>query len=89
MSEQMIASSLEKSREGTMIDQDQWGAIASLKAQGFKKKAIARMLGLHVQTVRKHLERGGWKPYEREKRKPTLLEGHKAYVKELSAVTEK
>lgn len=62
-----------------MITQDQWGAIETLRAQGHGKKTIARMLGLHVQTVREHLKRGTWKPYKRTP-KPGILEPFKAYL---------
>lgn len=65
MENTVISSSLETTREDAMIDRDKWGAIASLLAQGVKKRAIAKTLGLHVQTVRKWLTQGGWKPYVR------------------------
>lgn len=62
-----------------MITQDQWGAIETLRAKGHGKKTIARMLDLHVQTVRTAIKRGGWKAYER-KAKPGILEPFKAYL---------
>ena len=55
-----------------MINRDKWGAIASLLAQGVKKKAIARTLGLHIQTVRKWAAEGGWKPFCRPSRGTNL-----------------
>jgi transposase len=51
-----------------MITQDQWGAIQTLIAQGHKKKAIARMLGLSVKTVRRRLAKGDWTAYKRAPR---------------------
>lgn len=74
MDDKVISSALEESREGEMINQDKWGAIASLLAQGVKKKAIARTLGLHIQTVRKWVAEGGWKPFSRPPRGSKLDE---------------
>jgi transposase len=65
MTEKVISSTLEATREGEMINQDKWGAISSLLAQGVKKKAIARLLGLHIQTVRKWAAEGSWTPFRR------------------------
>ena len=48
MGNMVISSSLETTREGTMIDKDKWGAISSLKAQGIRKKTMARTLGLQL-----------------------------------------
>ena len=69
MENTVISSSLETPREEVMIDRDKWGAISSLKAQGIRKKTIARTLGLHVQTVRKWLKQELWKPYVRQPKK--------------------
>ena len=80
MNDKVISSTLEKSREGEeMINRDKWGAIASLLAQGVKKKAIARTLGLHIQTVRKWVAEGGWKPFSRPSR-GTKLNGHREWA---------
>jgi transposase len=48
-----------------MLSQDQWGAIRTLRERGVGKKAIARKLGIHVQTVRSYLRKGGRKRYRR------------------------
>lgn len=64
---------------GPMITQDQWGAIETLRAQGYAKKTIARMLGIGVKTVRRRLAQGGWKPYKREA-KAGPLEAYKAML---------
>jgi transposase len=63
-----------------MITQDQWGAIQTLWTQGHGKKAIARMLGLHVQTVRRQLERSCWKPYRRSRARLSILEPYRPYL---------
>ena len=79
MNDKVISSTLEESREGEMINRDKWGAIASLLAQGVKKKAIARTLGLHIQTVRKWVAEGGWKPFSRPSR-GTKLDGYREWA---------
>lgn len=50
-----------------MLSQDQWGAIRALIERGVGKKAIARKLGVHVQTVRRYLREGGRRPYRRSR----------------------
>lgn len=79
MTDEMISSALENTREGAMINQDKWGAIVSLMAQGVKKKAIARTLGLHIQTVRNWAKKGNWKPFQRSDR-GTKLDGHRDWA---------
>ncbi len=43
--------------EGEVTSQNVYGAIRTLWEQGVSKKAIARRMGLHVQSVRKWLKR--------------------------------
>ena len=74
MENTVISSSLETSREDPMINRDKWGAISCLKAQGIRKKTIARTLGLHVQTVRKWLKQELWKPYVRQPKRKLMDE---------------
>lgn len=62
-----------------MITQDQWGAIETLGAQGYAKKAIARMLGINVKTVRRRLKQGGWREYKRRPKQVTL-DAYKAHL---------
>lgn len=81
MTEKVINSALVETREGTMINRDKWGAIASLQGQGATKKGIARALGLHVQTVRKWAEQGVWKPFQGCPRKSNLDE-HRVWAAE-------
>lgn len=78
--QEVVTSSLEQTREETMVNQDQWGAIKSLREQGVGKKKIARILGLNVRTVRRYLRDGGWKPYERRQEKRGLLDRFKDYL---------
>lgn len=85
--QEVVTSSLEATREETMVNQDQWGAIKSLREQGMGKKKIARVLGLDVRTVRRYIEAGGWCPYKRQVQRPGLLERFRDYlVKRMSQV---
>lgn len=63
-----------------MVTQDQWGAVVSLWRQGHRKKAIAKMMGLHVQTVRKYLAQGCWSPYQLVRSRPSSLDLHRDYL---------
>jgi transposase len=60
-------------REEGMLTEDQWGAVKSLYGRGVKKKAIARMLGIDIKTVRRYLRQGQWRGYRRSVGRPTLL----------------
>src|SRR6202166_98310 len=53
--------------EGELIDQQLWGALATLRERGLAKKAIARQLGLDVKTVRRWWDRT-WKAQQRRPR---------------------
>jgi len=54
--------------EGDVVSQNVYGAIRTLREQGVSKKAIARQLGLHVQSVRKWVKRC-WTPSKRRRGK--------------------
>lgn len=54
--------------EGEVISQNVYGAIRTLWEQGVSKRAIARQLGLHVQSVRKWVKRS-WSPAKRKRGK--------------------
>ena len=48
--------------EREMINRDKHGAVVELAEQGTPKKAIARMLGVGIKSVRRILKREEWKP---------------------------
>lgn len=50
--------------EAEVINQNVYGAVRTLFEQGVSKKAIARQLGLHVQSVRKWVKQS-WAPQKR------------------------
>lgn len=78
--QEIVASSLEQTREETMVNQDQWGAIKSLQEQGLGKKKIARVLGLDVRTVRRYIRAGCWRAYKRPEKRSGMLERFKDYL---------
>ena len=61
-------------REGTMLTEDQWGTIRTLYDRGVGKKTIARMLGVDVKTVRRHLRQGERVAYQRQTKRGSLLD---------------
>jgi len=67
--------------EAEMIHRDKYGAIQELFERGVPKKAIARALGIHVKTVRRHLKRGRWVPYQREPAVGKVLSGFEDWIK--------
>ena len=58
--------------EPKMISKNYSIVIQDLYKKGTAKKAIARLLGIDIKTVRRHLKQSEWKPYERISSKPTL-----------------
>ena len=54
--EQATVESVQNVNPGKpMITQGQWGAIETLRAQGYAKRAISRILGISAKTVRRRL----------------------------------
>jgi len=64
-----------------MITQDKFGAIAELAQRGIAKKAIARLLGIDIKTVRRHLKRIQWQSYQRSIIKKRLLDDYADWIK--------
>jgi transposase len=58
---------------GDMVKADLWHEIHSRHKLKESKKAIARALGLHVQTVRNILRQAAPSPYQRERKGSQLL----------------
>lgn len=62
--------------ESKMIKEGQHTTIKELYAGGTPKKAIARLLGVDVKTVRRQLKKDDWVAYERDNSEyKNLLEG--------------
>jgi transposase len=64
------------SGEGQMLRQEEWMDIWSLNQQGLSNRAIARKLGLHRNTVKKHLETEGLPRYSVVNRHSSLIPYH-------------
>lgn len=67
-------------KETDMLTQDDFGAIKALKRQGFKKKAAARTLGLHIKTVKKCWDLEEAPKYLRRQKAPSLLDPFREYL---------
>ena len=59
--------------EAIMVGKDLHERIKEMFRSGKKKKAIARLLGVGIKTVRKILGSEEWAPYQRELEKEPLL----------------
>jgi len=68
------------SREGSVIRLEEWVDIVALHRQGVSIKAIARMLGISRNAVRRALKRGGPPVRAPQGRPPSKLEPFKPYL---------
>jgi len=77
-----VADTLRKNipPEREMIDRDKHGAILELSKQGTPKKAIARMLGADIKTVRRVLSSTEWRPYKRNGPGKRILVGFEKFL---------
>jgi len=66
--------------EREMINRDKHGAVVELAVQGTPKKAIAKMLGVGIKSVRRILKREEWKPYRRQPPSKVVLTGFEDFV---------
>lgn len=71
----------QKALEIEMITPGQHSSIKELYIRGTPKRAIARLLGMNIKTVRRHLKKEGWVAYTRhiptEERR---LAGHEEWL---------
>lgn len=67
--------------EAEMIKQKQWVEMRNLYAQGMKKAAIARHLGVNRKTIANNLKRIESPVYKRQVIKASKLEPYKEYIK--------
>jgi transposase len=66
--------------EREMINQDKHGAVVELAGCGTPKKAIARMLGIGVKSVRRILAMPEWTPYTRRPAGSKVLAGFEEFL---------
>jgi len=67
-------------REGSVVKLEEWVDIVSLHRQGVSIKAIARMLGISRNAVRRALRRDGPPVRAPQGRLPSKLDPHKDYL---------
>jgi len=63
-----------------MIEIEECAVIQILYKQGYSKKAIAKQLGMSINTVRKYLKSGKEPEYLKRSGKPLKLDPYKAYI---------
>lgn len=66
----------QKGEDSGMIKMEGYMNIKSLAKQGYSKRAIARLTGLHRETVTKYLEREGLPVYQKSRRHSLLDSYH-------------
>lgn len=62
--------------------------IKAMHRRGMSIRAIARKLGIHRNTVKRHLESEGFPEYRKRKRKETILDGYKQVIDDYLAEDE-
>lgn len=65
-----------------MISREVFMDVIALHRQGYSIRAIARKLGIHRATVKKHLEDPSFPRYEREKERGSILEPYGQVIKD-------
>lgn len=65
-----------------MIATEVYMDILALKRQGHSLRAIARKLGIHRKTVKKHLESNCFPTYSRTSAKPSILEPYHQVIRD-------
>lgn len=66
-----------------MITMQKWAAIRQLKEQGYSKRAIARMLGISRNTVKRALKQEDIPRYERKKLPVKVIDPFQDTIKEM------
>ena len=67
--------------ESQVIKEGQHIAIKELYAAGTPKRAIARLLGIDIKTVRRQLKKADWGAYQRDNSDyKSLLEGEQEWL---------
>lgn len=65
-----------------MITKEEFMDIHSLRKDGWSMRAIAKKLGIHRNTVKRHLESDILPRYRKRKRKPSLLDPFEQIIKD-------
>ena len=63
-----------------MISTEVFMDIISLHRQGLSMRAIARRLGIHRNTVKKHIESETWPQYRKKKRQKSILDPYRQVI---------
>lgn len=68
--------------EKAMLDIEQWSTVRALAKMGYSIRKIARELDIDRNTVRKVLRQEKYHRYERQVKKPSLIEPYLAFIQE-------
>src|SRR3984893_7556552 len=74
-------SQLEGLRRETLLEPGAVSALLRLKELGFGTRRIARTLGISRNTVKSHIEAGGWRAYKQPARRK-ILDGQESWLRE-------
>lgn len=66
--------------EQDMLSKDTHTLIKELFKKGMAKKAISRVLGCDIKTVRRHLKKEGWTAYQRPPSSDTVLTPYMSWL---------
>ena len=64
-----------------MLEPGAVSALLRLKELGFGTRRIARTLGISRNTVKSHIEAGGWRAYKQPARRK-ILDGQESWLRE-------
>ncbi len=71
-----------------MITMEVFMDIISLHRQGFSMRAIAKKLGIHRNTVKKHIEGNSFSQYRKSKRQESILDPFRQIIDDFLATDE-
>ena len=63
-----------------MISKEVYMDIKAMHRRGMSMRAIARQLGIHRNTVKRHLESDSFPEYRKRKRKESILDRYKQVI---------
>jgi transposase len=68
-----------------MITPEVYMDIISLHRQGLSMRAIAKKLGIHRKTVKKHIESGNFPQYKKTRSQPSILDPYRQIINDYLA----